>query len=352
MGHSDAPPGYRFVKPLRNGMGGLFVLDNGCDAWNPELQVKLRQEQARLRLLWQKELASRQAKLLSIEDRDSQYRLINRKLTLISRHRQVLLERGLTDNELHSAIELGAIATWNPVQRIIGVSPDLAGVDPFTRALVGVDGIAIYALDPEGHITGAQLKPDHEKLGKYIWLSSQRQGGNGPHLPNGELPLFCWKHPLATQISIVILCEGALKSALAAQLLWRMGLTDIAVLGTAAAGNYGAETLLDYLGRLSPLLVMLAPDAGAINNTSNIPAANWQTINRCRIWGYSVNVLWWGQADKLQHLDIDELLVAGRWDEVQTLAPDEFFQLHPKATRGKLFSPKHFPVSQRLLKLS
>ena len=37
MGHSDAPPGYRFLKLLRNGMGGLFVLahehDNSkCDS--------------------------------------------------------------------------------------------------------------------------------------------------------------------------------------------------------------------------------------------------------------------------------------------------------------------------------
>ena len=341
MGSSDAPPGYRFLKLLRNGMGGLFVLDGGYDVWNPELQVKRRQEQERKILLWQKELASRQAKLLSIEDRDSQYRLINRKLTLIARHRQILLERGLTDTELRSAVEFGAIATWNPGQRIIGVSPDLAGVDPFTRALTGVDGIAIYAFDPDGFITGAQVKTDSGTPGKYLWLSSQRQRGNGPHLPNGELPLFCWKHPRSTRISLVILCEGALKSLIAALKLWRMGLTDIAVLGTAAAGNYGAETLLDYLGRLAPQRVALAPDAGAINNVSNIPAANWQTINRCQLWGYSVNVLWWGQADKHKHLDIDEMLVAGRWDEVRALAPVEFFQLHPVSTRA--VPSKSFP---------
>ncbi len=345
----DAPPGYRFVKPLRNGMGGLFVPDDGHDNSNEAYRAAWRQEQDIKRLLRDQELASRQAKLLSISERDAQYRLVNQDLTLIARHRQVLRERGLADTEVHNAVELGALRTWNPGQRIMGISADLAGVDPFTRALTGVDGIAIYAFDPDGFITGAQVKTDSGIPGKYIWLSSQRQRGNGPQLPNGELPLFVWKHPEADQISIVILSEGALKSALTALMLWRMGLTDIAVIGTAAAGHYGAHTLRDYLERLAPLLVMLAPDAGAINNTSNIPAANNQTIKWCQEWGYSVEVLWWGQADKLQHLDIDELLVAGRWNEVQALAPDEFFQLHPESTRARLAdaTPENVPGSSQ-----
>jgi len=237
MGQHDAPRGYRFLKLLRNGMGGLFVPDDGHDNSNEAERAPWRQEQNIKRRRSDLELASRQAKLLSIEDRSTQYRLVNRKLTLIARHRKLLLERGLTAASINFAFELGAIATWNPGQRIIGILSDLAGVNPINRTLAGVDGIAIYALDPDGKITGAQVKTDSGTPGKYIWLSSQRQGGNGPQMPNGELPLFCWKHADATQISLVILCEGALKSALAAQLLWRMGLTDIAVIGTAASAH-------------------------------------------------------------------------------------------------------------------
>ncbi len=332
----DAPPGYRFVKPLRNGMGGLFVPDDGHDNSNEAERTAWRQEQDLKRRLRDQELAQRQAKRLSIEERSTQYRLVNQELTLIARHRKVLVERGLTEGEVEKAFELGALITWNPGQRIMGLSPDLAGVDPFTRALAGVDGIAIYALNPDGKITGAQVKTDSGTPGKYVWLSSQRQGGNGPQMPNGELPLFCWKHPDATRISLAILCEGALKSALTALMLWQMGLHDIAVIGTAAAGHYGADTLRDYLERLAPQRVALAPDAGATANKSNIPAANHQTIKQCQAWGYAVEVLWWGQADKQQHQDIDELLVAGRWSEVRAIAPDEFFQLHPEATRSRL----------------
>ncbi len=60
-------------------------------------------------------------------------------------------------------------------------------------------------------------------------------------------------------------------------------------------------------------------------------------------WGYAVEVLWWGQSDKQQHQDIDELLIAGRWNEVRAIAPDEFFQLHPVSTRAILFPIKPFP---------
>ncbi len=108
------------------------------------------------------------------------------------------------------------------------------------------------------------------------------------------------------------------------------------MIGTASSGFFGSDTLKTYLNLLSPQRVVLAPDAGAINNTSNIPTANRQTIKFCQAWGYSVDVLWWGQTHKQQHFDIDQLLVAGRWGEVQVISPDKFFHLHPVATREKL----------------
>jgi rhodanese-related sulfurtransferase len=259
---------------------------------------------------------------------------------LLPQHIQILLERGLTPTE----IEQAGFRSWEPGKRVTSTTSQLAGIDSRGDRLVGSWGIFIPAHNPNGNITGAQLKTDNGRPGKYIWLSSRKEdgtGGNGPHLPNGELPLFVWKRPEASQISLVILCEGALKSALAAFLLWRMGFTDIAVIGTAAGGFYGPDTLKSYIEQLSPQRVALAPDAGAINNIGNIPAANRQTIKRCQAWGYPVDVLWWGQTHKTKHLDIDELLVAGRWGEVQTITPDEFFQLHPVATREKL--ENHIP---------
>ncbi len=72
-------------------MGGLFVLVNEHDNSFEAQRADWRHKQDIKRLLRSKELASRQAKLLSIEERDAQYRIINRKLTLIARHQQILL---------------------------------------------------------------------------------------------------------------------------------------------------------------------------------------------------------------------------------------------------------------------
>jgi hypothetical protein len=141
-----------------------------------------------------------------------------------------------------------------------------------------VDGIAIAALNPANQVTGFQIAPDNkEKFGKYIWLSSNNQGGFGPYLPNSELPLFCWKHPDANQISEIWLCEGALKSLLIALRLWFEGRTDVAIIGSANSARYGRETLHDYLAQLGAHTIRLMPDAGAIANPG-ISSANEQTL--------------------------------------------------------------------------
>lgn len=326
----DEPPGYRFIKPLRDGMGGLFGIDDSERAdgtWQERID-RINQRRQRDRVTT--------ARLLGVEERDRQYRAIVSQLGLSPQHTQLLLHRCLTLSDITQP----GFRSWQPGSRVQGATSRLPGVDSRGERLVGGKGIFLPAYDPAGRITGAQIKTDNGRPGKYIWLSSydsdKRPDGSGPQLPNGELPLFVWRHPDQAQVSLVILCEGALKSAISALLLWRSGLRDIAVIGTAASGFFGSDTLKDYLKQLAPQRVALAPDAGAVNNKSNIPAANHQTIKRCKAWGYPVEVLWWGQTHKTKHPDIDELLVAGRWSEVQALAPNEFFYLHPVVTREKL----------------
>ncbi len=328
MGQHDAPPGYRFVKPLHNGMGGLFVRHDENDDWNEEQRIQRRQEQELKRRQRSAALARQNAQLLSVEERDSQYRLVNQNLTLVARHRNSCGARGLSEAEIDLAYKLGAIRTWNPDQRIFGLSLDLAGVNPVGPCLGGMYGIAIYAFDPQGKITGAQLKPENEKPAKYLWLSSSRQGGNGPQLPSGELPLFCWKHPGAETINEIWLCEGALKSLIVALKLWRLGRTDVAVIGTASAARYGEQTLSAYLRQLNCKTLRLMPDAGAVINP-HISGANAQTVAWCQEWGCSVTVGWWGQVDK-SHPDIDELK---SFDAIAFLTPAEFWDKHPDKFR-------------------
>lgn len=209
-------------------MGGLFGIDDGDRAdgtWQDRIDRINQRRQRSMEAV---------ARLLAVEERDHQYRAVLSQLGRSDQHIQVLLERGLSLAE----IEQVGFRSWEPGKRVTGATSRLAGIDSRGDRLVGSRGIFIPALDPVGRITGAQIKTDSGRPGKYIWLSSHKEDGtgNGPQLPNGELPLFVWKHPEAQQISLIILCEGALKSAIAALLLWRLGLTDIAVIGTALGG--------------------------------------------------------------------------------------------------------------------
>lgn len=147
-------------------------------------------------------------------------------------------------------------------------------------------------------------------------------GGNGPHLPNGELPIAVWKHPKTTSINEVWLCEGLLKSMLVALQLWEQGRTDVVVIGTAQSARYGQQTLKEYLHQLGAKVIRLMPDAGAIKNPL-IHKANTETLELCQEWGYPLTVGWWNQIDKT-HDDIDEL---ADFDTIEYLEPYEFLEL-------------------------
>jgi hypothetical protein len=268
----DAPAGYRFIKPLRNDMGGLFVLDDQ-NAQNHDKPLYSPQKRA----------DSRQTnKGLSIEERDRQNRLLLNSTvsSLGTQHFSHLQEqRQLTTQEINWLKDLGWVRSWEPgAYSPAGVTSALTGISE--GKLLGREGIAIAALDPNFQITGFQIATLRTQP-KYIWLSSAYQGGSGPQLPNGELPLFCWKHPNAKKVKVVILCEGALKSLLTAVSLWHSGQTDIAVIGTASAARYGQQTLKDYLKRLRPQEIRLMPDAGAILNP-HIAKANEDTLQQFR----------------------------------------------------------------------
>ena len=315
----DAPAGYRFIKPLRNDMGGLFVLDDQ-NAQNQDKPLYSPQKRA----------DSRQTnKGLSIEERDRQNRLLLNSTvsSLGTQHFSHLQEqRQLTTQEINWLKDLGWVRSWEPgAYSPAGVTSALTGISPEGK-LLGREGIAIAALDPNFQITGFQIATLRTQP-KYIWLSSSYQGGSGPQLPNGELPLFCWKHPNAKKVKVVILCEGALKSLLTAVSLWRSGQTDIAVIGTASAARYGQQTLKNYLKRLRPQEIRLMPDAGAILNP-HIAKANEDTLQQCRKWRYSLSVGDWGQLETKEQLDIDELLAVGRQDEIKLISTAAYLNRH------------------------
>lgn len=186
-------------------MGGLFGIDDSEPAdgtWQERID-RINQRRQRDRVTT--------ARLLGVEERDRQYRAIVSQLRLSPQHTQLLLHRCLTLSDITQP----GFRSWQPGSRVQVATSRLPGVDSRGERLVGGKGNFLPAYDPAGRITGAQIKTDNGRPGKYIWLSSydfdKRPDGSGPQLPNGELPLFVWRHPDQAQVSLVILCEGALQ---------------------------------------------------------------------------------------------------------------------------------------------
>ncbi|WP_017302697.1 helix-turn-helix domain-containing protein [Spirulina subsalsa] len=261
--------------------------------------------------------------ILSTEQRDQEYRHIIRQLDFSFKHHQNLQRRGLSDTEINVAFRENWITSWEQGKSVVA-SPALAGVNPKTHCLTGTRGLAIAAMNPQNEITGFQLAPDQRTKAKYLWLSSKSQGGNSPHLPTGKLPLFYWQCPQdlrETQdyalppydkVQIIYLIEGALKSLIAAFMIWRTNPNAI-IIGTATAARFDRHTLKAYLGLHehplhSPIQIRLLPDAGSLPNR-HIYQANCQTLKHIMSWNLDIKVGNWGQWFDKSEPDFDELLL-------------------------------------------
>ena len=303
-----------------------FCLDNS-QQWSDEQRQSWLQEQAYKRQQRQVERKEFLAGLLSVEERDKEYRKLSAQLSLNKHHHYTELAkiRGLGEDEIWFAYNQGWIRSWQPGLEVKDLSLKLAGVNPETRILTGVRGIAIAATDGQGHILGHQIASDNrDKFGKYIWLSSKAKGGSSPHLPNAELPLFVWRHPEATKITETWLVEGSLKSLIVALKLWlRKKDTHIQVIGAAGASFAGSpSTLKQALTTQTTRVVKLFPDGGSVFN-SHILKNYEVAIDLAASNGFSVFVGWWDQFQKAKN-DIDEI---PDFELIEYISPSEFFNL-------------------------
>ena len=295
-------PGFRFVGTDAHGFN-MWAVDDGTrrdDAdWETQRQQKAAERERRLR-----SDAFHFAALLSVEERDHNIRKIHGQLGLTTRHRQNLRSRRLSDAE----IDAGNFFSIDPWCSVLGINPQLAGVDLYGKHLtIGQPGFACPIWDEKRRIIGWQTRFDDAKSNKYRWPTSRslkRPNGPTAHLQNGELPLTCCRPVSGVKLKSIGLAEGFLKPYVAAQKLGQI------VIGAAGGNLAGSpQQLKAYLDALSLELatttVDLYPDAGALTNKT-VMGHYERTIKLLQSWGYTVRVAWWGQYT-LDQPDIDEL---------------------------------------------
>lgn len=267
--------------------------------------------------------AQQRSQLLSEPERDRNIRKLLDQLGLDQLHRQDLQRRGLSDEQIKAG-QFRSVGPWQKLEQEI--SHRLAGVNITGRGMNNPQtGYLCPIWNCKGQIVGWQLRlDDTEDGGKYRWptsASQKRPDGPTSHLCNGELPITCCRPASVAQTEGIGLIEGILKPYLTAQLKSQI------VLG-AAGGNFASspQTLKAYLDEVlaqtGTKQIILYPDAGAVNN-SNVMRQYRRTYTLLKKWGYELRVAWWHQTAK-GDLDIDELLAAGRGDEIEVITFAQF----------------------------
>jgi hypothetical protein len=171
-----------------------------------------------------------------------------------------------------------------------------------------------------------------DKQGQYHLYSESPSLGAGKDTHPGER-YFDTKE--------VWLTEGLLKPWLTASFWNRI------VIGTVGGTHASAIDFEPNLKTLDPEIMRFLPDAGAVENRSQVPFVTKESLEVVQNLGYPLEIGWWGQQskprndqEKLVKGDIDEISLD---TEIQWISPQEFWQKHPKATQKALFGEPFKP---------
>jgi hypothetical protein len=280
---------------------GKFV-PRKSEAFDRTVWLEKKAERERDRLEREREHARN---ALSIPDRDKALRMLSQSLGLSRRHKQSLLDRGLSE----SAIKSGLFFSIYPNDDVPpSIPPNLPGVINGKIAAGGI-GIACLAFDGERRAVGYQIRLENVTDSKYRWA----KGLTSSHLASGELPI---SHIINDKESDrVWLSEGILKPFVAAH---KHGINAI-----GAAGGYFSGAANQIKNAIGPYReVILSPDAGDINNPQVMK--RWaDQIKFLESLGKSLSIAWWGQKTKNDD-DIDEI---GNLDQVGFITPNQFLAM-------------------------
>ncbi|QQE67733.1 hypothetical protein GFS31_44460 (plasmid) [Leptolyngbya sp. BL0902] len=208
-------------------------------------------------------------------------------------HRLNLRQRPhVTDAEIDALVTAGVLFTWPGGQTVAGAGVGLPGVMGDGR-LMGQPSWAVAIPNVDGLLAGVQIRNPE---GGYFWASTPNRGGATPHV-DGELPLGIYGTPHG---GVAELDEGYFKPALTQT---RYGGLHIGMAGGQWANS--PQQLRAVFDSHDITQAVLNADGGAIQNP-NVLGAYRKLASLLEGWGITLQVRWWGQAEKV-HGDVDEI---------------------------------------------
>ncbi len=279
--------GWRCISP-RKTLTSTWVVDDGNNIFNNNKYQRQEQRQEPKSLSY------------SPSERDEWNRKIIEDLSLDEKHKEALLKRGLTSEQmLFRTVEAG--------QKLSFELPDHFSAGKGSQLVTGGRGILIPVINYHNQITAFQVRLDQSQAGRYRWLSHP-----GAQLSlDGELPMAFYHQGDYKEINVT---ESPLKSYIAH---CRHGFS-------ATAGMVGAcpRQVLAECERKKITRVIVNPDAGDVVNPQVL--AKWKNFaGDLRKAGIQVLFRWWGQLTK-EHDDVDEITSL---EEAKLLSPEEFLEL-------------------------
>jgi hypothetical protein len=232
-----------------------------------------------------------------VQTRDRVYRALLSVLGLSDAHRAGLAARGLTPDAIGQGgyASLPAPASRPAVLRRLraaldgDIPADVPGLHQ--GKLLGAQGLLIPARDATGAIVALKVRADDASSGKYLWLSSARQGGASPGAPC-HVPV--WTGP----VGAVRVTEGPLKADVATRLSGRLTL--------GVPGVTAVRSAVPALRALGATRVVLAWDSDAASN-AHVGRSLARAVEVMREEGFGVALETWAP----EHKGIDDALAAG-----------------------------------------
>lgn len=296
---------------------------------------KLKAELDARRKRFEEAKAAALANEMPPEERDRHYRRVLSELSLSSKDRQHLRDRGFTDADIDAA-NFRSVKKFQRVSEGYPANLPGYGLNNFGRFQLDIysDGILCPISDSEGRIVGAQVRSTEPSQKRYKWMSRK-----GSAYLNGEMPVACWDVEEPAEDAKIWLAEGtSIKPKLA-------GLKMKAPFIGASGGLFASspKNTLEAIAKLSQKyrtdLLTIAVDAGDVINPQVLNRIEYQ-IEWLRGEGYKVEIAWWGQVSKDQD-DIDEI---EDFDKIRYIAPEEFWEI-AAANKPKVEEqPKPKPV--------
>lgn len=293
-----APPGW--LRTSKQDAEGhyIFAIEGDSPDWQKKKAEWAEQKLEREQNQRETELAERKTSLKAFE-RDEPIRALSQELGLSRVHRQMLLDRGLTNDQIDDRLFF-TIEKWQKVSNDYPLNLPGVNVSKFGDRQLNGQGIAIVTFDDIGLATGWQILsvPRIEGSPKYPWA----KGLKSSHLPvgdgKGELPIQVVGTPGKKKIAY--LAEGTLKPQIAAYK------HDEYFIG-ASSGNFSGSPSQVKVALQGIKTVVITLDSGDVTNPARM--LHWQRQYEFLVsLGVKVKFLWWGQFEKSEN-DVDEISI-------------------------------------------